>query len=100
MTPAARAKSSGLISSLNDRCRRGSLYIYMAMVVHWAEHLVQAVPDLGSRLGAAGGTCRAADAFPWLVSSAWLDYGYAILQLVVPRVDLRPSNNSVVFTRC
>ncbi|WP_196232683.1 hypothetical protein [Salinispora arenicola] len=55
----------------------------MAVVVaYWAEHLVQAAPDLGSRLGAAGGTWRAADAFPWLVSSAGLYYGYAILPLV------------------
>lgn len=83
MTTAARTRSSGLISSLNGRYHRIALAIYMAVVVaHWAEHLVQAyqIWILGWARPEARGVLGMP--FPWLVSSEWLHYGYAILMLV------------------
>ncbi|MFY1575819.1 hypothetical protein ACN26Z_13130 [Verrucosispora sp. WMMD703] len=55
----------------------------MAVVVaHWAEHLVQAyqIWVLGWARPEARGVLGMP--FPWLVSSEWLHYGYAIVMLV------------------
>jgi hypothetical protein len=66
-----------------DRDYRKPLMLFMAIVLaHWVEHLFQAVqifalgwarPDAGGALGLL---------FPWLVTSEWLHYGYAIVMLV------------------
>ncbi|GAA4549648.1 hypothetical protein GCM10023192_72240 [Amycolatopsis samaneae] len=54
----------------------------VVVLAHWAEHLVQAfqiyalgwkVPDARGLLGIP---------FPWLISSEWLHYGYAIVMLI------------------
>jgi hypothetical protein len=81
---AARPPRDGrVVSRLNNEHHRAALFIYLAIVLaHWAEHLAQAGqiwllgwarPDAGGALGLA---------FPWLVSSEWLHYGYAILMLI------------------
>lgn len=59
------------------------LAIFMAIVLaHWAEHVVQAIqvfvlgwdrPDAGGVLGLL---------WPWLVTSEWLHYGYAVVMLI------------------
>jgi hypothetical protein len=71
------------VTALNQRHHRLALNVFMVIVLaHWAEHLVQAYqiwvlnrPRPVSR-GVLG------QYFPWLVSSEWLHYGYAIVMLV------------------
>ena len=73
----------GLIKDLNGRYHRNALRIFLVVVLaHWAEHIVQAYqiwvlhrPVKQSR-GVLG------QFFPWLISSEWLHYGYAIVMLV------------------
>jgi hypothetical protein len=71
-----------LFRRLNGDYHRAALSIFMLIVLaHWAEHLAQAAqiwvfgwtrPEARGVLGLA---------FPWLVSSEWLHYGYAIVML-------------------
>lgn len=68
---------------LNVEWHKPALYIFAAIVVaHWAEHIVQAVQiwSLGWPRPEAGGVLGLW--FPWLVSSEWLHYGYAIVMLI------------------
>ncbi len=68
---------------LNTKYHKAALMVFLVVVLgHWAEHLVQAYqiyvldwprPKAGGVLGLA---------FPVLVSSEWLHYGYAIVMLV------------------
>ncbi|GHJ44257.1 hypothetical protein Cs7R123_15990 [Catellatospora sp. TT07R-123] len=68
---------------LNAAGHRTALNVFMVVVLaHWAEHLVQAYqiwvldrPRPQSR-GVLG------QFFPWLVSSEWLHYGYALVMLI------------------
>lgn len=70
------------VAALNGRYHRVALNTFLIVVLaHWAEHLVQAyqiwvlgLPRPQSR-GVLG------QAFPWLVTSEWLHYGYAIVML-------------------
>ena len=51
-----RHSRSGPLGLLNGPYHRTALNLFMVVVLaHWAEHLVQAVPDLGARLAAAAG---------------------------------------------
>ena len=62
---------------------RGALNLFMLVVIaHWAEHIAQAVQIWGlgwSRPDARGVLGLA---FPWLVASEWLHYGYALVMLI------------------
>ncbi|HEY7210158.1 MAG TPA: hypothetical protein VH477_07785 [Bryobacteraceae bacterium] len=68
---------------LNSVWHERALQVFMAIVLaHWGEHLVQAYqvyvlhwprPKAGGILGLW---------YPWLISSEWLHYGYAIVMLV------------------
>ena len=68
---------------LNTKYHKLGVSLFLVVVVaHWVEHLTQAYqiyvldwarPKAGGALGLA---------FPWLVKSEWLHYGYAILMLV------------------
>ncbi|MFV2194669.1 hypothetical protein [Nocardiopsis sp. LOL_012] len=70
------------VAPLNARWHRISLRVFMVIVLaHWAEHIVQAVqiyvlawpiPEARGLLGVP---------FPWLVTSEWLHYGYALIML-------------------
>ncbi len=67
---------------LAGRLHRPALFAYAAIVVaHWAEHLAQAfqIYALGWPAPAAGGVLGLA--FPWLVTSEWMHYGYALVML-------------------
>ena len=78
------APARGLsIAALNGRYHRAALNVFLAVVVaHWAEHLVQAyqIWVLGRPRPAARGVLG--QVFPWLVTSEWLHYGYAVVMLV------------------
>jgi len=81
--PTRRTTWTSLSERLNGRWHERALLVFMAIVIaHWAEHLVQAVqvyalhwarPDSRGVLGLA---------FPWLVKSEALHYGYAIVMLI------------------
>jgi hypothetical protein len=74
---------ASLIDKLNTRWHRIGLITFAVVVLaHWAEHVVQAFqvwaldwprPDSRGVLG---------QWFPWLVSSEWLHWAYAIFMLV------------------
>jgi hypothetical protein len=73
---------SRAVRDLNGKYHRTALWAFTAIVIaHWAEHLFQAFqiwalgwerPDSRGALGLA---------FPWLVSSEWLHYFYAVVML-------------------
>jgi hypothetical protein len=72
-----------VLSALNGRYHRFALNVFMFIVLaHWLEHLVQAyqIWVLDKPRPQARGVLG--QVFPWLVSSEWLHYGYAILMLV------------------
>jgi hypothetical protein len=71
------------IAAIHQRHHRVALNVFMAIVVaHWAEHLVQAyqIWVLGRPRPLARGVLG--QFFPWLVTSEWLHYGYAIVMLI------------------
>lgn len=82
---------AGRIAALNKEWHGRALLILGAVVVaHWAEHIVQAIQiwGLGYRPSAAHGMIGAE--WPWLVTSEWLHYLFALLMLVGIAV-LRPA---------
>lgn len=68
--------------TLNTRQHDTALSLFMVIVLaHWLEHVVQAVQVWGldwSRPDARGALGLAV---PWLVTSEWLHYGYALIML-------------------
>jgi hypothetical protein len=81
-TPTAHEKT-GFIATVNGRYHQLALRLFLVIVVaHWAEHLVQAyqIWVLGQPRPKARGVLG--QFYPWLVSSEWLHYGYAIVMLV------------------
>jgi hypothetical protein len=91
MATSVSPARSGLFTEINGRYHRLALWLFLVVVVaHWAEHLAQAFqiwalgwarPDARGVLGIP---------FPWLISSEWMHYGYAIVMLV-GLVLLRPA---------
>ncbi|HKE53106.1 MAG TPA: hypothetical protein VKE25_16510 [Actinomycetes bacterium] len=71
------------VAAINGRYHRTALTVFMVIVLaHWAEHVVQAyqVWVLDRPRPQARGVLG--QLFPWLVSSEWLHYWYAIVMLV------------------
>ncbi|MFJ6573612.1 hypothetical protein ACIQNU_40060 [Streptomyces sp. NPDC091292] len=76
-------RAPGRFDALNGRLHRPALRIFMIIVVaHWAEHVVQAIQIyvMGWPVPEARGVLGIP--FPWLVTSEWMHYGYALLMLV------------------
>ncbi|WP_204048526.1 hypothetical protein [Microbispora siamensis] len=74
---------SGRDRALNTRHHRAALGVFALIVVaHWAEHIAQAIQVyvLGWSLPEARGVLGLP--FPWLVTSEWMHYGYALLMLI------------------
>ncbi|HEV2778331.1 MAG TPA: hypothetical protein VGX25_02925 [Actinophytocola sp.] len=68
---------------LNTKYHRAAVNVFLLVVIaHWVEHIAQAVQifGLGWPRPKAGGALGLA--FPWLVKSEWLHYGFAIVMLV------------------
>jgi hypothetical protein len=66
----------------NASHHRAALNAFMLVVIaHWAEHIAQAIQiwGLGWSRPKARGVLGLA--FPWLVTSEWLHYGYALVML-------------------
>lgn len=67
---------------MNGAHHRLALNLFMLIVIaHWAEHLAQAyqIWALGWTRPQAGGVLGLA--YPWLVKSEWMHYGYALVML-------------------
>ncbi len=72
-----------MVRTLNHDRHRAALGVYMLVVLaHWAEHLVQAyqVWVLGYPRPQARGVLG--QFYPWLVSSEWMHYGYALFMII------------------
>ena len=75
--------TDSFLEKLNGPWHKRALQAFMVVVLaHWAEHLVQAyqVYVLKWPLHQARGVLG--QAFPWLVHSEVLHYGYALIMLV------------------
>jgi hypothetical protein len=82
-TPTARKRWLGPDGLLNTTYHKHALMAYLLIVIaHWVEHIAQAaqiylfgwpVPQAGGALGLL---------FPWLVTSEWLHYGFAVVMMV------------------
>ncbi len=73
-------RRSAVLSRLNAGWHQRALWLFGGIVLlHWVEHLVQAfqIWALGYRKPAARGFLGAV--WPWLVTSEWLHYGFAVL---------------------
>jgi hypothetical protein len=69
-------------ADVNGRYHRVALIVFMVIVIaHWAEHLAQAIQVyvLGMPLPESRGVLG--EPFPWLVTSEWMHYGYALIML-------------------
>jgi hypothetical protein len=81
---------AAMMRTLNGRWHERALQVFMVVVVaHWAEHILQAIQIWGlgwPRSEARGGLGLI---YPWLVSSEWLHYFYAVVMLI-GLVLLRP----------
>jgi hypothetical protein len=72
-----------LITRINVDRHRAALNVFMVIVLaHWAEHIVQAVQIWGLDRPRPEARGVLGQFFPWLVTSEWLHYGYAIVMLV------------------
>lgn len=79
---AAPLQATGFSARLNTRWHRPALWAFTAVVAaHWAEHLFQAwqIWVMGMPRPHAMGLLGMA--YPWLVHSEWLHYGYAVVML-------------------
>ncbi|HZB51562.1 MAG TPA: hypothetical protein VE547_20915 [Mycobacteriales bacterium] len=82
-TTAPESTWRRLRAALNGRHHKAAVMVFTLIVVaHWAEHLAQAfqIWALGEARPQARGVLG--ELFPWLVSSEWLHYGYAIVMLL------------------
>lgn len=69
--------------SLNTRYHRLAMNAFMLVVLgHWAEHVVQAYQIWGLGWARPKALGLLGLWFPWLVSSEWLHYGYALAMLI------------------
>ncbi|GIH67773.1 hypothetical protein [Sphaerimonospora thailandensis] len=73
----------GGMSAINSRHHKAALGVFLFIVVaHWGEHIAQAIQVyvLGWPLPEALGVLGIP--FPWLVTSEWMHYGYALLMMI------------------
>ena len=68
---------------LNTKYHKPALLVFLFVVIaHWVEHVAQAaqIYVFGWERPRAGGVLGLA--FPWLVTSEWLHYGFAVVMLI------------------
>lgn len=82
MASSAAAPRPSIVTAVSSRHHSAALTVFMLVVLaHWAEHITQAVQiwGMGWKVSEAKGVLGLA--FPWLVTSEWLHYGYALIML-------------------
>src|SRR5262249_49358925 len=73
----------GWSAKLNGRYHKAALNAFMVVVLaHWAEHIAQVVQIWGFGWPRAKAKGLLGYAYPWLVTSEWMHYGYAVVMLV------------------
>jgi hypothetical protein len=80
---SATRKWLGPDGLLNTKYHKPALLVFLFVVLaHWAEHIAQAaqIHVFGWERPKAGGVLGLA--FPWLVTSEWLHYGFAVVMLL------------------
>lgn len=79
------------VGALNGRWHELALQVYLAVVLaHWAEHILQTVEIFVLRWPRPEARGALGLAFPWLVTSEWLHYAYALF-ILAGLVLLRPA---------
>ena len=82
LTVDVPTRRPGVLSRLNTTWHERAMWLFGAIVLaHWAEHLVQAfqIWVLGYNKPAARGILG--QVWPWLVTSEWLHYGFAVVMV-------------------
>lgn len=68
---------------LNRDHHRAALTVFMVIVLaHWAEHLVQAYQIWALNWPRPQARGLLGEFYPWLVTSEWMHYGYALIMLI------------------
>ncbi|WP_020674179.1 hypothetical protein [Amycolatopsis nigrescens] len=83
MTAVESARRTKWLTALNEKYHHLALALFMFVVLaHWSEHIVQAVQiyAFGWKIPDARGVLGIP--FPWLVTSEWMHYGYALIMLI------------------
>ena len=81
--PAPAVAAPSLVEKLNSVWHERALQVFTVIVLaHWAEHLAQTTQIylLGWPVPEAGGIVGLA--FPWMIKSEALHYGYALVMLI------------------
>ncbi|MFF2043136.1 hypothetical protein ACFVVX_22205 [Kitasatospora sp. NPDC058170] len=79
----SRAVPRSPLSRLNHGSHRAALNIFMVIVLgHWAEHLTQAYQIWGLGWTVPKSKGLLGYQFPWLVTSEWMHYGYALVMII------------------
>ncbi|MFJ4675507.1 MULTISPECIES: hypothetical protein [unclassified Kitasatospora] len=82
-TAPSRTGSQGPVGHLNHGSHRAALNVFLVVVLgHWAEHLAQAYQIWGLGWPVPKSKGLLGYAFPWLVTSEWMHYGYALVMLI------------------
>lgn len=80
---SAAAPSRTFMQKLNTVWHERALQVFMVIVLlHWAEHLVQAFQIYGLGMARPDSRGVLGQFFPWLVKSEALHYGYALVMLI------------------
>ena len=82
-TGASNGQLREALTALNTRYHQAALGVFLFIVLaHWAEHVAQAIQIwvMGWPVPQARGLLG--EAFPWLIKSEWLHYGFALVMLV------------------
>jgi len=71
------------LDALNSRRHQPALILFgIVVLAHWAEHLAQAYQIWGMGWTPAQSRGVLGMPFPWLVTSEWMHYGYALVMLI------------------
>ena len=77
------AQRRGLLAQLNGRYHKIALNTFMVVVLaHWTEHVAQAIQVWGLDWPRPKAKGLLGYAFPWLITTEWLHYGFALVMLV------------------
>lgn len=72
-----------MLTMLNTRRHRRALTVFLVIVLaYWAESLLRAAQIHLLHLPAPYARGLLGIPFPWLVSSEWMDHGYALIMLI------------------
>jgi len=75
-------RSGSVLARLNGPWHRPTLWTFAGIVLaHWAEHVAQAWQIWGMGMPRHHALGVLGMAWPWLVHSEWLHYGYAVIML-------------------